>query len=915
MIRFLYFLVLFVYITGLLNAGEVRGKISDSINNELLVGCTVYIPELQLGVVSGLDGSYVLKSIPKGSYSIVISYIGYSKIEQKLNVSDDNSRLTLNFLLLPENELLSEITVTAHVDRSTDKSARLSEKNSLNIINVMSAKSIELSPDLNVAAVIGRMSGVTLERGNSGEGQYAILRGMDKRYNYTLVNGVKIPSPNNKHRYLPLNIFPSELMDRIEITKTLTADMESDATGGVVDMKMKNAPYKFMVQANGALGYNSRFIHNKFTTYPVENILKESPRELYGKDYSAAMSDFDNGWGKLITKSPAPNGVAGISLGNSFFRQKVGFIVAANYQNTYKGSQSTFFEDEMLQTEEEVRLTSKKERTYSENQTQYGLHSKIDFNISHNHKIEAYNAYIYMQNAQVRQTTSINFKLNYEPEIGNRDLSYQTRIRTTQQDIYVSMLEGNHKFFDKLSMNWIAEYSIANNKVPDNIHINIDNLQQDSVDNIYVDADGSTRRWEHNSDRDITGYLNLKYTLDINAIQLILKSGGVYRNKKRENYYVNYRFKPAGGSQLYGSDFTTLDEIDWTVYTPFGSVGPLVYDAHEKIMAGYFQTQVKASKGYIIAGIRVENTNQGYFQYFPDASDEPYGKQIYTDLFPSIHIKYSPGAKTNLRASYFRSINRPGFFEIVPYQMVNEEYNEYGNKDLKRATIDNIDLRCEYFPSNTEQVLIGVFWKKIKNPIEYAYYTKNYRQYGYGPVNLGDANNIGVELDVIKYIRNWGFKANYTYTHSAITTPKAYYGTDENGNYKRFSQDQTRPLVGQAAHVANLSVMYKNTRHKWDAQLAAAYTGDKIVIASHYLNSDYWREPLVQLDASAEKRFNKGISVFAKINDILNLPTREIIKATNTYNDKFPKQGSDNNTLIREDYYGSSFLIGVRFKM
>ena len=86
-------------------------------------------------------------------------------------------------------------------------------KNAASVLNVMSQQSIQLSPDVNVASVLQRVSGVTMERDASGEASYAILRGMDKRYNYTLVNGVKIPSPDDKNRYVPLNIFPSDLMD------------------------------------------------------------------------------------------------------------------------------------------------------------------------------------------------------------------------------------------------------------------------------------------------------------------------------------------------------------------------------------------------------------------------------------------------------------------------------------------------------------------------------------------------------------------------------------------------------------------------------------------------------------------------------------------------------------------------------
>ena len=101
-----------------------------------------------------------------------------------------------------------------------------------------------------------------MERDASGEASYAILRGMDKRYNYTLVNGVKIPSPDDKNRYIPLNIFPSDLMDRLVVAKSLTADMEGDAAGGVVDMVMKDAPSRRMLQANASVGLTDYFMHS-----------------------------------------------------------------------------------------------------------------------------------------------------------------------------------------------------------------------------------------------------------------------------------------------------------------------------------------------------------------------------------------------------------------------------------------------------------------------------------------------------------------------------------------------------------------------------------------------------------------------------------------------------------------------------
>jgi outer membrane receptor protein involved in Fe transport len=841
MFRILFFLFIELVFLSSIWGAEIVGVVSDNTTGELLVGTTIYIKELKIGTSSGLDGSYIFKNLPSGNYTLFCTYISYSSDEKQVSLSSSVPRIKADFSLKPAILELSQVTVLGYTDKSTENNARSSEKNATSIINIVSAKAIELSPDLNVASVVQRMSGVTLERNNSGEAQYAVLRGMDKRYNYTLVNGVKIPSPDNKHRFVPLDIFPGELLDRLEVTKSLTADMEGDATGGVINMVMKDAAANFTLQANIAMGYNSRFLDNPLLYFPKENVIIKSPREVNGKDYSATMDFFNNNSGLLLKQNFCPNYTAGFALGNRFFDKKFGFIVAANIQNNYKGSSSILIDDEMIQTEQTVRVTEHNYRTYYENQRQYGIHTKTDFQFNDRNKLELYNAYINAENSQVRQNNSTNFKLNYDPANGNLDMALQTRIRYTMQEIWVSDLQGKHNLFNDINFQWSAVFSIANNRIPENTQINIDLLQQNFVDNIYADADGSTRRWEHNSDKNYSGYINFEKKYQWNTNIIAVKTGGLYRNKLRTNSYVNYRFKPLNGDQRYGVHYNSFEEITWTLSTPFGSVGPLEYNAHENIAAGYLMLQFQRIKFNFIAGLRSEYTNQGYYMYFPNAGEKPDGKQNYNDLLPSFQLKYSPQSSVNWRASYFKSLNRPGFFEIVPYQIVNEDYDEYGNKNLKRAIIDNFDFRWEYFPKATEQVMAGFFYKKIKDPIEFAYYSVNQRQSGYTPANLGIADNYGLEIDVIKYLRNIGVKANYTFILSSITTPKILYAYDETNTLKKNTPNQTRPLSGQAAHVANTSLLYKHTRWGFDAQLSAAYTGEKIVVVSQYLNSDYWQ--------------------------------------------------------------------------
>lgn len=902
-------LVFIVYFVSLqLTAGTIEGFVKDARTGELLIGASIYLKNhTAIGTTTGLNGSFVLRDIPVGNHILVCSYISYQTQEHAIGITGPGSPLKIELALVSYETELRDVIVIAS-NQSTDSGVRTLERLSPNVLNIVGARSIEISPDLTVANILRRVSGVTLERNSSGEAEYAVLRGMDKRYNITLVNGVKISSPNNKQRFVPLNIFPGELLDRLEVSKTRTADTEGDATGGAVNMVMKDAPAQFTVKAMLSGGYNSQFINRPFTRFDRREVIPTAPYETFGKDYSATISDFGGGMTAPYERQALPDAAAGITIGNRFRKNKIGYMLAGTLISTHKGTQSTFFDDEMIQTESTLRLTSMRLRNYAEQQTNYGLHAKLDYQLSETTKLEWYNFLVTSDARQVRNSTSTNFKLFYEPDKGNLDLSYQTRLRSTRQQIFASLLQGRHQLSRPLQLHWSMVYSLAGQQRPDQSYINLDNLRQNFVDNITIDGDGSTRQWEHNSDRDMSAVANFNWKND----NLHLQAGGVARYKNRDNFYIRYAFRPIDTNQ----EFQTIDQIDWRVYTPKGSVGPMNYDASELIGAGFVQARYQLGKTEAIAGFRTEYTDQRYHMLYPNAGEPADGGQRYLDYLPNIQFKYAPGNRMNWRAGYFRSVNRPGYFELVPYQIQEEEYTEYGNKNLQRTSIENFDLRWEFFPAPTDQLMIGAFFKKINAPIEFAYFSVNQRQSGYGLQNLGNAQNLGIEFDFIKYIRVMGVKFNYTYTHSAITTSKAYYGKDDNGNTRTFTKDQTRPLVGQAAHIANLSLLLKDVKHGWDGQLAASYTGDRIIIASRFLDSDYWEKGSVQLDASIEKRLSANWTVFAKAINLLNTPKTEYLKTRNAYNIKFPLQpATDGTTLIRQEYYQTSILTGVRFRL
>jgi len=900
-------------------ATSLKGYVYDQKTGEAMIGASVYLEHTDKAVLTGLDGSFEIKHPPAGNYTLKVSYVMYKTLKQQITIlKEDNPTLKI-YLSENSDKELSEVVISSKRDGSAEKTARRIEQQAVQLVNVVSGRAMEISPDLTVANVIQRVSGVSIERNSNGDGQYAILRGMDKRYNYTLVNGVKIPSPDNKYRYVPLDIFPSELLERLEIYKTLTPNMEGDAVGGVVNMVMKDAPQRLQINANIATGYSQMFFDRNFMSFDASSINHQSPYDIHGKNYSPTQNDFPKGVVDYKSARPAPNLIGGLSIGQRFLNNKLGIIIAGSLQNTYRGSNSTFYNSAVVDASNKYgKITSLSERQYSEQQKRYGLHGKVDYVFDQRNKISLYNTYVNLINQQIRDVMTTDFSTGYDPAIGKAELSYNTRSRLTEQQIYNSTLHGDHTTAgDRLKIQWSAVYSSAKNDIPDNTFIALSGQKVDFINQrTVVKTNGSSSRWERNTDEDKAGYLDLTYTADIADTKVDFSAGGLYRDKQRSSFYNNYTLTPANSAALYGKDFTNYKDIVFS--DPIGSVSnPLTNNASEKVAAGYGMVKFTTHDLQVVGGLRVEHTNQGFELLFPAGEKFPKGAQVYTDYLPSLNLKYGLSKHENLRASFFRSLNRPGFYEILPSKVVNEEYQERGNPDLKRALADNFDLRYELFPNATDQLLVGAFYKKIKDPIEYIFKSDETRGQDiyYSPGNFGVARNYGLEIDYIKFINKFGMKANYTYTHSSITTPKSSRIVEANGDPKNIIVEQTRPLYGQSAHVANLSLLYKNTKKKWDGQLAAGYTGPRINTVSQFVDADLWQEGFIQMDASLEKGFKNGLSLFIKAGNLLNTPSKLFIKGINPGDAAALAKQVDGRTIIRNDEYKQTYVLGLRYKL
>ena len=916
-------LLLIIPFFSIIYGSEIKGRILDKNTNEPIIGATIYLTATTYGY-SGFDGTYIIKNVPEGSYIVKCSYQGY--INQETTITVNLGAITLNFELVEKNITLSEVVISVKQDKESSKYALHREKESQNILNAISAKTIQLLPDITTAGVLQRVSGVSLERTSTGEARFAIIRGMDKRYNYTLVNGIKIPSPDDKFRYVPMDMFPADLLERLEVIKALTPAMEGDAIGGAMDLIMKNAPDKLTITTNVATGFSQFINKNGYGNFDKNVLNSKSPAQINGANYIATPNDFTYKNFDYTKKSLPLNTNLGFSIGNRFLKdKKLGVIVAASYQNQNKASNTTWFKPENQPAPGNVpAFTDLYSRRYNTDQTRFGVHTKLDYILNSKNKISLYNVYLKSEETQNRKSIDTSLSIG-RSGVGTGNTYKLYRSRYIKQSIYNSTLQGEHKLNDNLTADWSAVYSLAKSATPDW-------SEYQTVERVGYDIDHNQtvtpavlnipfyRIWMDNSDRDYAGYLNFKYKKELFNKPMVLSTGGLYRSKSRVNNYDEYNLIPNGSSSGEAIPYDgTLSPDKFHFNGDSAAQGSpnnaLNYDATEKIAAYYIQDDIQFNDKFsILGGVRIENT----IQTWKTAQDATIiagaiGSKTYTDILPSIHLKYKLSEKENLRFSYFGAINRPGFYEYIPFKIEGEDFNLSGNSNLKHATASNFDFRYELFPKGLDQLLIGGFYKNIQNPIETAISFSGTSSATLKPTNFGNATNYGVEVNMAKYFGKFGVSANYTYTNSKITTSKLFY----NSSYVSEETTQARPLQGQSPHIANASLLYKNQKTGFDVQLAYVYTGKKIALVSPYKDLDYWQKGMSQLDFSIEKRAFKYFTFYSKITNLLNTPVIVQILQPNIYtkgNFALPNQTDPNRVTVQKDLYGQNFTFGMRYR-
>ncbi len=880
---------------GILNAATIEGRVIDSYNHAGVAGATVFFDNQNNYAITDAQGIFKFSDLPVGEYSIRAKSIDYhDSYSQTLIIKTINDHISFDIYLKPNTVSMQAVQITGNANKETDVSARATEKNALNVVNVISAKAIESLPDLNVADIMQRVSGVSMVKNNFGSNSQIVIRGMPSRYNSTLVDGVVMPSTSSSGRSVSLDMFGSDLVGRIEVIKSLTPDLEGDAIGGTVNIKMKQAPDSAFFKVQVGSGYNQYYFDHSFLTFNHSTVASKDFSERFGPDYLADASAFPRQ--NLIVKSEKalPDIALNLSAGRRFFDKKLGAMFALSAQNTAMANTYNYTDYTPDPNSNKSLANYWENEVYSKNQKRYGAYVKLDYQFNSRNQISLFSSLFQLNELRVREYA------DKQAENGGSNVRpIETQTETDNSGIFCTTLKGEHKLKDNLDIDWTLLYAAANSTSPDFASIEEAKLGNQPPTLNY--SKPVIRNWQWDIDQNKSAYLNINYKPTIFDHIYTFKVGGMVRSKYRKNYANEYFFDSQNAGQYPNPDLLTVPLTnDQNDQQKKGNafLNPGNYRAWEDVDAVFGMVNTTFGKIQFLIGARVEFTymtnqhNQNNLQ-IPVASST----LKYYDILPSLNLTYKLTEKQNLRFSVYQAINRQDYTEVIPYADPRAGAQS-GNPNLQHAYANCFDMRYELYPHPEEVFTGGVFYKKINNAIEDIVSSGSENT---SFQNIAVCTNYGLELVAMKYFGNIGFSANYTYTHSEVNVPKHYFVIKNDVYDTTITRTETRTLVGQSPNLFNISASYRNARWGFKSSITYTMQGFNLVSPSASYGKDIYQANYHNLGFTIEQKIAKRLFASIKASNILNSPIARYIK--------------DDKTQVEKAYNYQSYYFGLKISI
>ena len=873
--------------------GRVVGRVVDADRGSPVAGAQLEVVGTPITAIAALDGRFALQPLPGGPVSIRVRIIGFTPKIVTGVIVPDGGTIAQDIALTASAVQLAEISVNAEAERGTVNRAIDEQRNAAGIVSAVSAQQIERSPDSDAGQAVQRVSGVTVQ-----DGKYVIVRGLGERYTTTSLNGARIPSPEPERKVVPLDLFPSALLEGITTSKTFTPDQPGDFSGAQVDLKTREFTAGRVFTMSTSVGLNTavtgtgsqrpraprtgtewRGLAGSERALPEPAVAAGNMAGLSQTDRIPIINSFRTAWSDRIGEA-GPNGSVGISVGGEdpVFGQRFGYIGSFSYsynQETRRNeSRASAFPGPTPEQATPVNVYSGSTGRESvlwggllNLSTRLGAGTKLSLNNS------------YSRNGENEATRLSGF---YEQNAIDLDL---TRLTFVERSVLASQLKGEHLLGEEHFLDWSVSATGVKRDEPDRsdlIYVAENDGAGNMVPAFWWGANRSADRTFSSIDENgYEGALNYRLSLGAVDAPTWLKAGILGRTVDRD-----------ADSRIYSLSTTSLTETErraqaedifsgyyadqGRLFLNPGSSG--LYTAEDRLVGAYLQADVPLTDRIrVLGGVRVERSqidvNTVVFRGIQDSLVPSELRN--TDILPAVGLTYFITQNHQLRVSATQTLSRPEYRELSPVEFYDVLGGQrlFGNPDLQRALIQNYDARWEWYPRAGETISLGVFYKRFRNPIE-RILVQNAD--GFSPditfANAEGADNYGLELEVRKRLdalskglRRWTVFANGTLIQSEIDV----------GNEGLSSlTNPSRPMAGQSEYVVNAGLGYGADDGRWSGTLLYNVAGRRLAEAGISPLPDSYEQERHLLDFSLQFPLTGALSGRFDAENLLDEPVR-----------------------------------------
>jgi len=780
-----------------------------------------------------------------------------------------------------EESELEEVVVTGSRLQGSAQAVLDERKDQAFVADILGAEQISRTGDSDAASALRRVTGLTLV-----DGKYIYIRGLGERYSSTLLNGATVPSPDPTRSVLPLDLFPSGIIESLNVQKSYSPALPAHFAGGNVDIRTKSIPSEKVFKIGGKLGLNFDNDNSSWYAGGGDDTTgsDDGTRALPALLQSALIGDGINGLSAsesvaivsslnrdidAVEQSIDPDYGFDLTYGDKIDfgeESRIGFLANMSYKNEWNVSEERNINN-LAKSGGKIRINEFADGQSTEHQIKWSGMLNLGYDFNQDHHFELNNIFLSdtkdrLRNRQFENTNTIN-----EDDESRRkvDVLYEERELISHQ------LKGRHNFpnWYNFGADWYFSKSKTERGAPGAFEttFRIDRVDGSSNSQLARDID-TTYGFQFLQD-DVENYgINISLPIYTDSWSVELKAGAdfVEKNRDAESIGIVLQTFSIPSQYLAGDDYSqimsdnNLSQTDYSIRLDDATSNGDKYKAVTLIDAYYFMADFDLNKNWrVTGGVRYEDFRQVSVPFQPHSpffagdtnaiSELPL---LEDELFPSLAATYIIDSEMQFRFNYSETTIRPDFRDISTSFYIDPltEFLVRGSTSLKSSAVDNVDFRWEWYLESGENVSVALFWKDITNPIEQIELpsaTEGAPQLL--TANATDGQLYGVEVEFLKDLSfisedmaNYFMTGNFTYSDSEVNIC-SNVGTDiclfEDQLKEALNTDQsvtsvitnnTRRLIGHSEWVVNLQMGWDALDNEHSATLVYNVFGPRIIV-------------------------------------------------------------------------------------